>query len=135
MFKVKRYVRFYASAVRLAAHGSGGLKLYCGTYEAGRFSTWNQRDSLTGFWPVRTTSSVEQRHQCCTVILASLQTVFSLIFLLSSFIFMRGLVRRRRTSASFTALEDCTLLIYSRLILDFSWRLHFMSKSRCSRIL
>ena len=60
MVEVKIYVIFYASAVSLAAHSSGGLQLSCGTYVAGRLTTCNQRDRLTGYDPVRATRSVEK---------------------------------------------------------------------------
>ena len=61
MVKVKIYVIFCASDVSLVAHGVGVLHLYFGTYEVGNYSTSNQRDSITGFGPVRATSSVEQK--------------------------------------------------------------------------
>ena len=59
---IKRYIRFYASAVSLAAHGSGGLQLSCGTYKAGLYATFNRRDRLTDFGPVRATSYVKQHN-------------------------------------------------------------------------
>ena len=55
------YIVFYASGVRLAGHRSGGIQLSCGTYEARRSATWNQRDRLTGFEPVRAKISMEQQ--------------------------------------------------------------------------
>ena len=35
MVEIKRYIRFYALAVSLEAHGSGRLQLSCGKYKAG----------------------------------------------------------------------------------------------------
>ena len=60
MVKVERYVRFYASAVSLMAHGLFGLQLSCGTCKVGRSAPWNQREMITGFGPIRGTISVKQ---------------------------------------------------------------------------
>ena len=46
--------------------------LSCGTYEAGRYATWNQRDGLAGFGPIRATNSMGQQllcySLCCSIL-------------------------------------------------------------------